>query len=321
MKVAVLVGGRSGEHEVSLVTGSAVRDALVRSGHEPWMLTIERDGTASWKSNAGSMAEGLAAVCQWGPDVAFIAMHGAVGEDGVIQGALELLGIPYQGSGVASSAVAMHKARTKVVYRQAGLPVARDWTLTGAGVDWEQVASQLGLPLVLKAGVSGSSVGIEVVRDMESLNVRGEAMLADTDALVVEEWLDGREFTCAVLEDPEGQGHALPCVEIVPRGGGWFDYETKYDPEAVDEICPCDISPSLEEELRRLALLAHQVLGCRDYSRTDFILDSGGLPRLLETNTLPGLTPVSLFPKAATAAGLEFDTLIERLIRLAHSRS
>lgn len=321
MKVAVLVGGRSGEHEVSLVTGTAVREALLRSGHSPWLFTIERDGTTSWDSTSGTMAEGLAALYAWGPEVAFIAMHGADGEDGVIQGVLELLGVAYQGSGVGASAVAMHKARTKVVYRQAGLPVARDWTLTGTGVDWEQVAGHLGLPVVLKAGVSGSSVGIEVVRDLESLGVRGEAMLADTDALVVEEWLDGREFTCAVLEDGDGQGHALPCVEIVPRSGGWFDYETKYDPAAVDEICPCDIPPALEEELRRLALVAHQVLGCRDYSRTDFILDAEGRPQLLETNTLPGLTPASLFPKAAMAAGLEFDRLIERLIQLAASRS
>ena len=321
MKVAVLVGGRSGEHDVSLVTGRAVRDALVRSGHDTWTLTFERDGTASWESGSGSVAQGLATLCEWSPDVAFVAMHGADGEDGVIQGVLELIGIPYQGSGVAASAVAMHKARTKVVYRQAGLPVARDWTVTGAGVDWEQVTSHLGLPLVLKAGVSGSSVGIEVVQDLESLSLRGEVMLADTDALVIEEWLAGREFTCAVLEDETGQGHALPCVEIVPHSGGWFDYETKYDPEAVDEICPCDISPSLEEEMGRLALVAHQVLGCRDYSRTDFILDPDGVPRLLETNTLPGLTPASLFPKAAIVAGLEFDTLIERLIRLAVARA
>jgi D-alanine-D-alanine ligase len=146
-------------------------------------------------------------------------------------------------------------------------------------------------------------------------------MLANTDALVVEEWLAGREFTCAVLEDQSGQGHALPCVEIVPLEGGWFDYATKYDPEAVDEICPCDIEPALEEEMGRLALVAHQVLGCRDYSRTDFILDPEGRPRLLETNTLPGLTPASLFPKAAEAADVSFDLLIERLISLAVVRA
>lgn len=320
MKVAVLVGGRSGEHDVSLVTGQAVREALVRLGHETRSLRIERDGTTRWEEQPGTMAEGLASLAAWAPDVAFVAMHGADGEDGVIQGALELLGVPYQGSGVAASAVAMHKARTKVVYRQAGLPVARDWTLTGAGVDWAQVEANLGLPLVLKTGVSGSSVGIEVIRDSESLASRGEAMLSGTDALVVEEWLAGREFTCAVLEDDQGLGHSLPCVEIVPRDGGWFDYETKYDPDAVDEICPCDISPALEEELRRLALLAHQVLGCRDYSRTDFILDSEGQPRLLETNTLPGLTPASLLPKAAAAGGLSFDELIARLISLARAR-
>ena len=176
------------------------------------------------------MSAGLQALTDWGPDVAFVAMHGADGEDGTIQGVLELLGLPYQGSAVASSAVAMHKARTKVVYRQAGLPVARDWTLTGAGVSWSQVVEELGLPLVLKTGLSGSSVGVEVVQDVSALEVRGEAMLGETDALVVEEWLDGREFTCAVLDDLDGSQAALPVVEIVPKDGGWFDYETKYPP-------------------------------------------------------------------------------------------
>ena len=144
MKVAVLVGGRSGEHDVSLVTGRSVREALERCGHQTETLRVERDGSATWGDSSGSMASGLAALSTWQPDVAFIAMHGADGEDGVMQGALELLGVPYQGSGVAASAVAMHKARTKVVYRQAGLPVARDWTVTGAGVDWSQVAQSLG---------------------------------------------------------------------------------------------------------------------------------------------------------------------------------
>jgi D-alanine-D-alanine ligase len=320
MKVAVLVGGRSGEHDVSLVTGQAVDESLARLGHERWVLTLERDGSAQWSGQRGSLADGLSALTGWGPDVAFIAMHGPDGEDGSIQGVLELLGIPYQGSAVASSAVAMHKARTKVVYRQAGLAVARDWTVTGGGVDWEQVARQLGLPLVLKTGLSGSSVGVEVVADLASLALRGEAMLAETDALVVEEWLDGREFTSAVIEDTAGRAHALPAVEIIPRGDGWFDYATKYDPEAVDEICPCDIPPALEEELGRLALVAHQVLGCRDYSRTDFILDEKGRPRLLETNTLPGLTPASLFPKAAAAAGMDFDAIVDRLVSLAAGR-
>jgi D-alanine-D-alanine ligase len=320
MKVAVLVGGRSGEHDVSLVTGQAVDESLARLGHERWILTLERDGSAHWPDQRGNLADGLSALVTWGPDVAFIAMHGPDGEDGTIQGVLELLGIPYQGSTVASSAVTMHKARTKAVYRQAGLAVARDWTITGEGVDWAQVSQQLGLPLVLKTSLSGSSVGVEVVGDLESLASRGEALLAETDALVVEEWLAGREFTSAVLEDDDRRAHALPSVEIIPRGDGWFDYATKYDPEAVDEICPSDISPALEEELGRLALVAHQVLGCRDYSRTDFILDDKGRPRLLETNTLPGLTPASLFPKAAAAAGMDFDALVERLVSLAARR-
>jgi D-alanine-D-alanine ligase len=174
--------------------------------------------------------------------------------------------------------------------------------------------------LVLKTVESGSSVGVEVVTEAHSLETVARALLETSSTVIVESWLPGREFTTGVLEDSHGVSVALPVVEIRPHGERWFDYDTKYDPEAVDELCPAPIGTALEAELRALGLRAHTALGCRHYSRTDFKLDATGRPVLLETNSLPGLTPASLLPKAAMAAGIAFDQLIERLIALAASR-
>ncbi|MGM0578182.1 MAG: D-alanine--D-alanine ligase family protein [Myxococcota bacterium] len=321
MKVAVLIGGRSGEHDVSLVTGRAVSDALDRIGWPRFELLLGREGGASWPGGEGTVADGLSAMARWEPDAAFIAMHGTYGEDGRVQGALEMLDVPYQGSGVAASAVALDKARTKQVYEAVGLPVARDRVLTrralAAGIPWEGLVAGLGLPLVLKTAESGSSVGVEVVERAGDLPRRAEALLRESDRLVVESWLPGAELTCPVLEDADGTPEALPLIEIRPRGGGWFDYDTKYDPEAVDELCPAPVDEALAAEVSRLGLLAHEALGCRHYSRTDFKLDAEGRPRVLETNTLPGLTPASLVPKSAAEAGIAFDDLIRHLLELA----
>lgn len=321
MKVAVLMGGRSGEHDVSLVTGAAVVAALGRLGREAWPLTFGKDGRARWPGGGGSVAEALLALAGAGVDVAFIAMHGADGEDGRVQGALELLGIPYQGSAVAASAVALDKLRTKQVFESVGLPVARDVRIRrGDRVDPAGIAADLGLPIVVKTAESGSSVGVEVVHSEAALASRVEALLVQSAALVCETWLPGREFTCAVLDGADGRASALPLVEIRPREGRFFDYETKYDPNAVDELCPAPIPQDLADKMADLGVRAHRALGCRDYSRTDIKLDGAGAPRLLETNTLPGLTAASLMPKAAAAAGMSFDALIAHLCDLAHKR-
>lgn len=321
MKVAVLMGGRSGEHDVSLVTGAAVVGALGRLGREAWPLTFGRDGRAGWPGGEGSVADALGALAGARVDVAFIAMHGSDGEDGRVQGALELLGIAYQGSGVAASAVALDKLRTKQVFEAAGLPTARDVRVRrGDAFDAAEVAARLGLPVVVKTAESGSSVGVEVVESVEALATRVPALLGSSAALVCESWLPGREFTCAVLDDASGRPRALPLVEIRPRGGRFFDYETKYDPEAVDELCPAPVDAALADEMAELGVRAHRALGCRDYSRTDIKLDAAGRPRLLETNTLPGLTAASLMPKAAAADQMSFDALIAHLCDLAAAR-
>mgnify|MGYP001108096180 CR=1 FL=1 len=323
MKVALLCGGIGGEHDISLASAASVAQALKSLKHEVFTLTLGREGGASWSRGSGRVIDGLGAALDWGADLAFIAMHGAYGEDGRVQGALELVGLSYQGSGVAASAVAMDKARAKDVYRQANLPVAGDVLVLASArtqVDWADVAQQSGLPCVLKTAESGSSVGVELVDSLDLLNEAGPRLLASSSSLLIESWLPGREFTVAVLEGLDGEPEALPVVEIRPHGERWFDYETKYDPSMVDEICPAPIDDSLRAELLSLGLRAHRALGCRDYSRTDIKLSAAGRPMLLETNTLPGLTTASLMPKAAEASGLSFEALIERLLTLSASR-
>lgn len=323
MKVLVLRGGPSGEHDISLVTAASVIDAMNSLGHECFALTLGRQGGASFEGREGSLMQGLDAALSWGAEVAFVAMHGAYGEDGCVQGALELIGLAYQGSGVAASAVAMDKGRAKEVYRASGLPVAGDVLIQArqrGTVDWRAVADETGFPCVLKTAESGSSVGVEVIADLEALLEAGPRLLSSSASLLIEAWLPGREFTVAVLEGAGGEPGALPVVEIRPHGERWFDYETKYDPSAVDELCPAPIADELAEELMALGLRAHLALGCRDYSRTDIKLGPSGAPFLLETNTLPGLTSASLMPKAAHASGVSFEALIEALLSRAASR-
>ena len=323
MKVAVLQGGRSGEHDISLESAKAVLGALTTLGHEAWPLIFGRTGGARWPDGQGSFGRALLALEQAKVDCAFIAMHGADGEDGRIQAALELVGVPYQGSTVTASAVAMDKARSKSVYRQSAIGVADDVTLRPTDLpDWAEVVAAVGLPCVLKTAESGSSVGIEIVDSAGQLAERGAALLGSgTDSLLIESYVTGREFTVAVLEHMDGSLQALPPVEIRPVEARFFDYEAKYTPGATDEICPAPIDALLTERLQEIGVRAHGALGCRHYSRTDFIVRaSDGAPVVLETNTLPGMTPVSLLPKAAAAAGMTFAQLVDHLLQLATAR-
>lgn len=315
MKVTLIVGGRGGEHAISLQSGGAVAGALKRLGFDYQTLTLTRDGRASVDGVTCEMTDAWAQMVAFAPDCAFIATHGEDGEDGRIQGLLEVLGIPYQGSGVRSSALAMEKSTAKLHYSHHGLPVAKDVVLhTGDTPVWTEIEAELGLPLVLKTATSGSSVGIEVIDTSEDLKERGRALFASTPTLLIEQWLPGREFTVSVVEDASGVPIALPVVEICPINARFFDYEAKYTPGATDEICPAPIDDIFARELQALGLEAHRILGCRHISRTDFKCDAHERPFLLETNTLPGLTPMSLLPKAAEAAGIHFDEVINGLI-------
>jgi D-alanine-D-alanine ligase len=264
------------------------------------------------------LGEGLSRLVAEAPtiDVALIILHGRFGEDGTVQGLLELLGIPYQGSGVLGSALAMNKRISKSLFRQAGLPVARDrMVVRGGACDPEALVQDLGCPLVIKPNQEGSSIGITIAGDRAQLERGLEKALELDQEVLVEEYIQGLEITCGVLGNAELQ--ALPLVEIIPSPKySFFDFEAKYKEKASIEICPARLSPELTLRAQKYGLRAHQALGLRGCSRTDMIV-RGGQIFLLETNTIPGMTPTSLLPQAAQAAGMDFGALLDRLIELA----
>ncbi|MCB9739581.1 MAG: D-alanine--D-alanine ligase [Deltaproteobacteria bacterium] len=331
LHVAVLHGGPSSEHDISVVTSRGVLAALRARGHRADAVWVDRNGR--WHLGGGETDSGVAqgagldlpaalgALVRGGYDVCFLGFHGTFGEDGRVQAALELAGLRFTGSGPLASAVAMDKVMTRRVFRATGLPVADGIELVSAelataearaAVAADAVAT-VGLPAVVKVVAGGSSVGVEIAKDLADTEAALDRLRTLWPTLLIERFVGGTELTCGVLDGPDGPT-ALPCVEIAPRGERFFDYETKYDPSLVDEIVPARIPAAAEAALRSHALAAHRVLGCRGVSRTDAILDRDGALWLLETNTLPGLTPASLLPKAAAAAGLPYADLLERII-------
>ncbi|HJL43404.1 MAG TPA: D-alanine--D-alanine ligase [Myxococcales bacterium LLY-WYZ-16_1] len=322
-RVAVLMGGPSHEHDISLASGGQVLEALGARGFE---VRIGRDGTWAVDGDVQpSLGRALDAVADR-TDVAFLALHGPFGEDGTVQALLEAAGVAYTGSGPAASALAMDKLRAKHVYRSTGLPTApfAAWSRRDGG-ETPDLAAVPG-PWVVKPSCEGSSFGV-VLADTEG-EVRSalQRLAAEgrTEALI-ETRIAGREFTCAVLDEPGNGPRALPVTELIPGDGHrFFDTEAKYRPGATAEVTPAPIPDGTRDRLQTLALQAHRALGCRDVSRTDFMVEDaeGADPRpwLLETNTIPGLTTNSLLPQAAEAAGLPFPRLVERLVRLAEAR-
>jgi D-alanine-D-alanine ligase len=244
-----------------------------------------------------------------------ILLHGRFGEDGRIQALLDILGIPFVGSGVLSSAMALNKKVAKAMYRAAGLKVARDMVLRrNEGISAEEVFKALGRETVVKPVAEGSSLGVSVCRDREGLLAGIEKAFEYDSEILVEEYVKGREITCCVLGNQILE--TFPLVEIVPgERYRFFDYEAKYMPGASQEICPARLSQTLAERARCYAKAAHEALNCRVWSRTDMIIREGEI-YLLETNTIPGMTENSLFPRAARAAGLSLSGLLDRLIEL-----
>ncbi|ACV33918.1 D-alanine--D-alanine ligase [Accumulibacter sp.] len=298
-KVAVLFGGRSAEREVSLNSGSRVLAALRRQGVDAHAF-----------DPAERQLDDLAGFAR-----AFIALHGRYGEDGTIQGALELMGIPYTGSGVMASALGMDKWRTKLLWQAAGLPVPPYLMLDDA-TDLAAVEAALGLPLFVKPACEGSSIGItKVKRPGELAAARAEA--ARHDSLVIaERAILGGEYTVAILGNA-----ALPIIKIEPSNE-FYDYEAKYLRDDTAYRCPCGLTETRESELRQQALDAFRVLGGRGWGRVDFLLDQaaaagGGAAYFLEVNTSPGMTDHSLVPMAARAAGMSYDDLVVRILALA----
>jgi D-alanine-D-alanine ligase len=319
-RVAVLMGGPSSEHDISLVSGRQVATAL----EARWpVIQVEIGQDGSWRFDGeacpslGASLDRLAA----GADVVFPALHGVFGEDGTVQALLEALRLPYVGSGVAASALAMDKARAKRVYAASGLPTP-GFEALGAGdaARLERALDAVPGPWVIKPSASGSSVGVSFPSTRADADGEVRGHLGAGREVVIERVVKGRELTCGVLDHADGP-RALPVTEIIPRGAhAFFDFAAKYTPGATDEVTPAAIPEDLARAVRDLAVRAHRALGCRDLSRTDFMLDEGA-PTLLETNTLPGFTPTSLLPQAAIASGFTFEALVDHLVLRALARA
>ena len=296
-KVAVLLGGRSAEREVSLKSGAAVLAALLRSGVDA--------------APFDPATQNLQALVDDGFDRAFIALHGRYGEDGTVQGALELLGIPYTGSGVMASALGMDKWRSKLVWQAAGLPIP-DYALLDERSDWKAVAQQLGLPLFVKPANEGSSVGISKVKAVSELAAAYHEAAKYDPLVLAERFIGGGEYTVAILGD-----QALPVIKIEPANE-FYDYDAKYLRDDTRYLCPSGLSAAQEAEMQRLAKQSFTLIGGQGWGRVDFLMDEAGRQYLLEVNTSPGMTDHSLVPMAARQAGMSFEQLVVRILELSH---
>ncbi|NCB62779.1 MAG: D-alanine--D-alanine ligase [Clostridia bacterium] len=340
MKIVVLAGGLSPERNVSLSSGTKIAEALRSKGHrvalldmffglENWPKTPDEIYDApipeSWRrvahetpdldevkavrkdSSPSQFGPGVLKLCTEA-DAVFLALHGACGEDGRVQAAFDLLGIPYTGSGCLGSAVAMDKDMTKKLIRDTGVLTPGWRVVTYCADDIETLVKSIELPVVVKPMDSGSSIGVSIAHD--SLELRGalKVGLRFGGKVIVEQYIQGRELQVGVLE-----GRALPSIEIVPKKG-FYDYENKYQPGAAEELCPAPIPEETEEALRFAALTVHNLLGLAVYSRSDFIVTQDGKAWFLEINTLPGMTPTSLLPQEAAAVGVEYPELCERIL-------
>jgi D-alanine-D-alanine ligase len=298
-KVAVLMGGPSSEREISLLSGNAVLKGLRESGVDAH--AFDPAGRDLWELKRD------------GFDRAFIALHGRFGEDGTVQGALETLKIPYTGSGVLGSALAMEKWRTKLVWQASGIPTPR-YRVVDAATDWMQVVAELGLPLIVKPSREGSTIGITKVGgvDRDELAIAYAEAARHDDLVLVEEFVAGAELTAAILD-----GVALPLIRIeAPRGN--YDYHSKYFSDETRYFCPCGLPAAKEREIQGTALAAFNAVGCRGWGRLDLILRTDGSFQFLEVNTSPGMTGHSLVPMAAKEAGIPFADLCLQILGGAH---
>lgn len=294
-KVAVLFGGKSGEREVSIKSGSAVLAALQRQG-----------------VNAEAFDPAVRPLHDLEKfDRAMISLHGRFGEDGAMQGALELLGIPYTGSGVMASAIGMDKWRTKMIWSAAGVSTPA-FELVKADSDLAAIEQRLGLPLFVKPANEGSSIGISKVKQTGGLKAAFELAKKSDPLVIAEQFVGGGEYTVGILGNK-----ALPIVRIVPKNE-FYDFEAKYLRDDTEYLCPCGLSEAKELLIQQEALLAFNAIGGTGWGRVDFLMDTEGNHYFLEVNTSPGMTDHSLVPMAAKAAGISFDELVIRILELAH---
>jgi D-alanine-D-alanine ligase len=295
-KIAVLMGGLSAEREVSLESGAAVHKALLDRGYDAVAIDMDRN-----------LANVLATESV---QIAFICLHGRYGEDGAVQGLLEVMGIPYTGSGVMASALAMNKIFAKRIFHASGLTVA-PYRVVSHGEESDLETLGFSLPVVVKPSQEGSSVGVSIVRSAEELQPAMDAAFAYDEEILVEQFIDGREIQVGILEEC-----AMGAIEIVPKKE-FYDYEAKYTPGMAEHILPAPLSPDLYSRVLKSGEDAHQALGCCGYSRVDFLVTELGDCYLLEVNTLPGMTALSLLPEIARGSGIGFEELVERILATA----
>jgi D-alanine-D-alanine ligase len=296
-KVAVLMGGKSAEREISLMSGKNVLEALQAAGVDAHAFDPAQREVFELKR------EGFQRV--------FIALHGRYGEDGTVQGALELMGIPYTGSGVMASALAMDKVRTKMVWVACGLPTPR-WEVLRGEADWAGVAARLGLPLIVKPAREGSTLGLTKVTRAEELSAAFDTARGFDPLVLAEEFVAGAELTAGFVGE-----QALPLIRIeAPEGR--YDYQSKYFSDETRYFCPCGLSPEEERAIQDVVMRSAEALDCRGWGRADLIRRADGSIALLEMNTSPGMTGHSLVPMAAKVAGMDIERLVLRILELAH---
>jgi len=305
MKIAVLKGGSSLEREVSLRSAARVEDAVGELGHQAVGIDVGQDLVARLREDR--------------PDVVFIALHGPGGEDGTVQELLEILDLPYTGPGVAACALCMDKVAAKHEMRAAGIPTP-DWAAfnatafreLGAADTLDEIEARLGFPLVVKPASQGSSLGVEFAATRDEVPEALLAAFSYDDRVLLERYVRGRELAVSVLD-----GEALPIVEAIPREEDFFNFEARYEIGRTDYVCPAELPE--EAPVRELAKRTYETLGCSGFARIDLILGDEG-PQVLEVNAIPGLTDTSLFPMAAEAAGIDFTSLVERIVASARER-
>jgi D-alanine-D-alanine ligase len=348
MRIAVLAGGLSSERDVSILSGSKIAQALRTKGHQVVLLDVymgyekpECDIDSLYESNY-DFTDGAVISCEEpdieavrksrknqsdvyfgdhvldicrAADITFLGLHGGEGEDGTVQAALTLNGIRYTGSDHLGAAIAMHKGVTKGILVNSHVPTPASRLCKREFMSKNYLDSWSSFPCVVKPCSAGSSVGVQIIADRESLVAAVGASFRYDDDVLIEEYIKGREFSVGILG-----GKALPVIEIIPKSG-WYDYANKYQSGATEEICPADLDPDIAERMQREAERAFEVLRLKVYGRVDFLLDKHNNFYCLEANTLPGMTPVSLLPQEADAAGIPFPDLCEKIIELSLSKS
>lgn len=303
--ILVLMGGMSEEREVSLRSGAAVLKALQNLGYEAQGIDLQ--------------PESVKDILELRPDLVFLALHGIKGEDGTIQGLLEIMGIPYTGSGVASSAICMNKVLTKKVLQMEGIPTAPYITLQKGNITeddelYRMLEEKFAFPMVVKAATQGSSIGTVIVRTPEALPAAIQEAFSYDQEIIVEKYIKGVELTVPVIGNREPE--ALPIIEITSVNE-FYDYESKYTPGMCQHIIPARISEEDRRDVEEISLRAYTAMGCRGFARVDFMLDGEGHPYVLELNTIPGMTEMSLVPDSARAAGYSFEVLVDKIVRFA----